>query len=174
MRVRLTVLLSWLVWAASLFGPSIPVEARAEVQELSWEQLLPEEERGGHNPAPPPPLHDYLAEGDIAALQTGSFAVNPALNGARAKVPGFIVPLEMTKAGLVKEFFLVPYFGACIHVPPPPPNQIVHVLMKEGIPPEAIDEPQWVSGILHTRPSKSEIGDAAYWLDGETVEAYRY
>src|SRR4029078_9202247 len=61
---------------------------------IEWETLLPPKERGSYNPAPPPPVHDYLGEGDMAALQTGSFEVNPELNGLRVRLPGFVVPFE--------------------------------------------------------------------------------
>ena len=86
----------------------------AQVRQLEWETLLPANERG-QAAAPPPPTHDYLGENSsIAAMQSGSFEVNPELNGVLVKVPGFVVPLQSNAAGEVNEFFLVPYFGACI------------------------------------------------------------
>jgi hypothetical protein len=93
---------------------------------LDWEALLPPTERN-QAAEPPAPVHDYLGEGGMAALQAGSSKTNSKLNQLRVKIPGFIVPLDNRPDGRVQEFFLVPYFGACIHVPPPPPNQIVYV-----------------------------------------------
>jgi hypothetical protein len=110
----------------------------------------------------------------MAALQTGSYTPNPALNNAHIKLPGFVVPLERGKDGLIDEFFLVPYFGACIHVPPPPPNQIVYVKMRTGAGLRSIEDAQWVTGILHIAIKTSSLGAATYTLDGEKLEPYPY
>ena len=144
------------------------------VRQIDWETLLPVAERGTYNPSPPPPVHDYLGEGSMAALQTGSYTPNNELNGARIKLPGFVVPLERGKDGLIDEFFLVPYFGACIHVPPPPPNQIVYVKMRAGAGLRSIEDAQWVTGILHVATKTSALGAAAYALDGEKMEPYQF
>src|SRR5690606_27310233 len=122
----------------------------------------------------PSPVHDYLGEGSLAALQTGSFAVNQELDGLQVRVPGFVVPLERSADGLLSEFFLVPYFGACIHVPPPPPNQIIYVRMRSGAGLKSIEDAMWVIGTLHTASKESPIGAAAYTLDGERLEPYQY
>ena len=90
------------------------------------------------------------------------------------KLPGFIVPLEMSKNGVIREFLLVPYFGACIHVPPPPPNQIVFVRMKQGISVNSIYDAQWITGRLKTTIYESQMGSAAYVLDGDKAELYKY
>ena len=142
------------------------------VRQIDWETLLPEAERGNYNPSPPPPVHDYLGEGSMAALQTGSYTPNAQLDGARVRLPGFVVPLERGRDGLIDEFFLVPYFGACIHVPPPPPNQIVYVRMRAGAGLKSIEDAQWVTGILHVALKTSDLGAAAYTLDGEKMEVY--
>ena len=85
------------------------------------------------------------------------------LNGQRVRIPGYLLPLEMSDTK-VKEFLLVPYIGACIHVPPPPPNQIVHVkiVQKEGYSVKKMYEPVWVSGEISV---KSMIKDL-YLVDG--------
>lgn len=43
---------------------------------------------------------------------------------------GFMMPLDNNATKSIKEFLLVPYFPSCIHVPPPPSNQIVLVSYK--------------------------------------------
>ena len=144
------------------------------VQEIDWAALLPAAERANYNPQPPPPVHDYLGEGSMAALQTGSYAPNAELNGVRIRLPGFVVPLERDKEGLISEFFLVPYFGACIHVPPPPPNQIVYVKMRAGAGLRSIEDAQWVTGTLHVAVKSSVLGAATYTLEGEKMEPYQY
>src|SRR5690606_42145125 len=70
-----------------------------------------------------------------------------AMNGRRIRLPGFVVPLE-GDGKTVREFLLVPYFGACIHVPPPPANQLIHVMPDQPIPGEWNMVPVWVSGVL--------------------------
>jgi len=124
--------------------------------------------------APPAPVHDYLGEGGLAAQQVMDFSVNKQLDGANVKIPGFIVPLDIGKDGLVSEFFLVPYFGACIHVPPPPPNQIVFVKMAKGIALDSIYEAYWITGKMKLSNKTTRLGAAAYSLSGEKVEIYKY
>jgi uncharacterized protein len=102
------------------------------------------------------------------------FSVNKQLDGASVKIPGFIVPLDIGKDGLVSEFFLVPYFGACIHVPPPPPNQIVFVKMAKGIALDSIYEAYWITGKMKLSNKTTRLGAAAYSLAGEKVEIYKY
>jgi hypothetical protein len=151
-----------------------PGAPQAKILELDWDELLPKNERDSLTLEPPPPAHGYLNESGPAAQQYGSAAVNTELNGATVKIPGFIVPLEMGKDGVVREFLLVPYFGACIHVPPPPPNQIVYVRMRTGIKLESIYDAQWITGRLKTAPFASQMGSAAYTLEGSKVEIYKY
>ncbi len=93
-----------------------------------------------------------------------------ALNGKRIKIPGFMVPLEDSQK-LVTEFLLVPSPQACIHVPPPPPNQMVFVKMKNGA--EVAFGPIWVYGTLNLVSKKSIYGEASFELIGESIEPYR-
>lgn len=96
-----------------------------------------------------------------------------AFEGTRVKIPGFMVPLE-DDAERVREFLLVPYMGACIHTPPPPPNQIVLVRMAPGKS-AAIDwySPVWVEGILRISKAGSIYGEAAYILAGYSTSKYQ-
>jgi hypothetical protein len=144
------------------------------IRELDWEELIPEESRERFLAGPPPAIHDYLGEGGMAAQQIMDFSVNKSLNGSTVKIPGFIVPLDIGKDGLVSEFFLVPYFGACIHVPPPPPNQIVYVRMNKGIALDSIYEAYWITGKLKASNKTTRLGASAYQLDGSKVEIYKY
>jgi Uncharacterized protein conserved in bacteria len=94
-------------------------------------------------------------------------------DGTRVKIPGFMVPLE-DDAEKVSEFLLVPYVGACIHTPPPPPNQIVHVKMagNKSIPMYWYD-PVWIEGEFKIKSVKSMYGDVAFTLNGQTQEMYK-
>jgi hypothetical protein len=115
-----------------------------------------------------------MGEGGLAAQQMMDFSINKALDGALIKIPGFIVPLDVGKDGLVTEFFLVPYFGACIHVPPPPPNQIVYVRMNKGIALDSIYEAYWITGRMKVSRKATRLGASAYQLDASKVEIYKY
>ncbi len=91
----------------------------------------------------------------------------------RVKVPGFMVPLD-DDAEKAKEFLLVPYVGACIHTPPPPPNQIVLVKMAGGkTVPVDMYSPVWVEGLLQISKATSVYGEAAFTLTGYGTERYK-
>lgn len=152
-----------------------PKVAAGAVRELDWDGLLPKDARSKFQGGPPPPVHDYLGgESGLAAQQVLDFSVNKELDGAQVKIPGFIVPLDVGKDGLVSEFFLVPYFGACIHVPPPPPNQIVYVRMEKGIALDSIYEAYWITGKMKVTNKTTRLGAAAYQLAGSKIETYKY
>lgn len=93
-----------------------------------------------------------------------------ALNGKAVKIPGFMVPLEDEQRSVV-EFLLVPSPQACIHVPPPPPNQMVYVKMKKGT--ASAVGPIWVYGTLNMVTKKSMYGDASFELIGDGIEPYK-
>ncbi len=93
------------------------------------------------------------------------------LDGAKLRLPGFVVPLEQSR-GEIKEFLLVPYFGACIHSPPPPANQIVYVVLATPMPLRTMDT-VWVSGTMKTTRQDSPWGISGYSMDGSAVEPYR-
>jgi hypothetical protein len=152
-------------------GPKTPAGA---ARELDWDELLPQDARARFSGGPPPPTHDTLGEGGLAAQQMMDFSVNKALDGALIKIPGFIVPLDVGKDGLVTDFFLVPYFGACIHVPPPPPNQIVHVRISKGIALDSIYEAYWITGRMKVVNKSTRLGASAYQLAASSVEIYKY
>jgi hypothetical protein len=142
---------------------------------IDWDVLLPLPERAHYNEEPPPPIHDYLGEGGKAARQSGSIAVNSRLDQTLVKIPGFVVPLVQDDTGLVTVFFLVPYLGACIHVPPPPPNQIVYVKLNGGgVRLGSPEEPYWITGMLHTENKGTRLATAAYTLDATRMERYKY
>ena len=95
-------------------------------------------------------------------------------NNTKVRVPGFIVPLEFDGEQNVTSFFLVPYFGACIHVPPPPPNQMIYVHGAKNLKADMIYSPFWISGTLTTDVMSHDLGQAAYSLKVDSVEEYTY
>lgn len=146
--------------------------------ELDWEALIPPEWR------PDKLMADYkvddLADDDPRAQELmeklqglwQQAPVVPDLDGQRVRLPGFVVPLE-ADAQTMAEFLLVPYYGACIHVPPPPANQTVHVVTaKGGEYHGGLFDTVWVNGTLKVERLSSELGDAGYRIDAVLVEPY--
>lgn len=105
---------------------------------------------------------------------TSSSAPSPAraLDNKIVSVPGFMVPLE-DDADEVTEFLLVPFAGACIHVPPPPPNQMIYVKLRGKHKTKmTFTEPILVIGQLHVATVQSPYGDVSFNLDGDAVKPY--
>jgi hypothetical protein len=94
------------------------------------------------------------------------------LSGQVVRVPGFIVPLEDDYES-VAEFLLVPDPGSCVHVPPPPPNQMVYVRMKSGNRVQLRGVPVWVTGKLKIENIKSPYGSVAYSIEGDETEPFK-
>ena len=107
-----------------------------------------------------------------AMPQLGTFNVVEELDGARVRLPGFVLPFEYTASGEITEFLLVPYFGACIHTPPPPPNQLVYVTAEQPMALGKQWEPIWAVGVLRAQSKMNDLGNAAYTLEIETWETY--
>ena len=166
---------------AALAEPAARAHGRAKltlqtprVLDLDWKQLLPESERKHYSPLPPPPVHDYRGEAGPPAVQVPDFKANKSLEGAVVRLPGFIIPLDARRDGVVNEFLLVPYFGACIHVPPPPPNQLVYVRMTRRTTLRAPYDAYWITGKLHLQTTTTHLGSAAYALSAAKIELYQY
>ena len=105
--------------------------------------------------------------------------VDPALNGQRIRLPGYVLPLEFEGEN-VREFLLVPVVGACIHVPPPPPNQMVFVKSDKAFSTSGLYTPVWVEGILSTDGGSHDLSlvdgqapvDVGYTMEHAKVEPY--
>ena len=96
-----------------------------------------------------------------------------ALDGKMVRIPGYMVPLE-DDSEIVSDFLLVPYVGACIHTPPPPPNQIVEVKMQSQKKVKmSFWDPVWVQGKLVIATVKSPYGDVGFQLTGMQIEPYK-
>lgn len=115
----------------------------------------------------------------IAKRKAASHATKIELDGAEIKMPGFLLPLNFDKDE-VTEFLLVPFVGACIHVPPPPPNQIVHVKYEKGFKHQGLYQPIWISGKLNVGESRQNLfladGDSdipvGYSMQADSIEPY--
>lgn len=96
----------------------------------------------------------------------------PALAGRSVRLPGYVVPLESGKDGL-REFLLVPYFGACIHTPPPPANQIIHVRSDTPVKGIKTMDAVWVSGVLDIdRRDNTDMGISGYAMSAQKIRKY--
>jgi hypothetical protein len=154
--------------------PAKPKPKLTELQQLDWRELLPEPDRKKYNPNAPAPVHGPLGEGGPPAVQVVTTAVNTDLDQALVQLPGFIVPIGEPKDGIVREFYLVPYIGADIHVPPPPSNQMVYVRSTAGVAIDAVHEAYWVTGKMHLENRTTPLGTSAYSLVASKVEQYQY
>jgi hypothetical protein len=109
-----------------------------------------------------------------------TYLANAQLDGQRVRMPGYLLPLEFN-GRKVNEFLLVPYVGACIHTPPPPPNQIVHVTAKSGYQSDGgLYTPVWVDGLMKTERNDSSLSfvdgssdiQSAYSIEASSVTPY--
>lgn len=157
------------------------MEARG-VRELGWEELMPEgeDERlamlyqqhmamlyGGS------PIEEGSAA-DQQMLQIGTFNTVPELNGVRVRIPGYTVPFDFSEGAQISEFLLVPYFGACLHAPPPPPNQTLFIMTDDPIEIKDLAQAVWIEGTIYTQTQESELADAAYTIKMDRIETYEY
>ena len=95
--------------------------------------------------------------------------VVPELDGKRVSIGGYVVPLDF-EATTVKEFLLVPFVGACIHVPPPPANQIIYVKADKGFEVGGAVRSRDRDGQDQDETAFTGLADAGYTIDAETVE----
>ena len=112
-------------------------------------------------------------EEDVYQRALASTDVNTELDGQSVRIPGFVVPLEFDEAQTISQFFLVPYFGACLHMPPPPPNQIILVDAPAGGQMAALYEPFWIEGQISTTVSENDMAKSAYAMQLHRLTPYR-
>lgn len=154
-----------------------PLQAADTYREIAWEELIPK----GWDPAKEFRSLDLsnMKDSDpraMAALERmkdlwAQAPTEPALAGKKVRLPGFVIPLER-KGEEVIEFLLVPYFGACIHTPPPPANQIIHAVSAKPRGKMRTMDAFWVSGTLEVKRSETGFGNAGYRLQVEKIERY--
>ncbi len=179
----------WLALAATgaaalpLAGPALAQTAPAKAApgapvEIRWDDLVPK----GWDPMkgiPNTTAMGLLNDGDPKAQDMlnklreawDNAPTVAALDGTAVKLPGYLVPLDESKVGIT-EFLLVPYFGACIHTPPPPANQIVLVVPTKPVVGYRSMDTVWVRGTLRAARSGSPMGTSAYRLEAALVDRY--
>lgn len=147
-------------------------------REIDWEALVPK----SWDPAQLMKglQLDQLSDSDPRAMDVlekmrkawADAPVEPSLNGTRVRIAGFLVPLDAQR-GQIKEFLLVPYFGACIHTPPPPANQIIHAVATRPLKEVQMMSAVWVSGTLETARTDTEFGQSGYRLKADVLTPYK-
>ena len=180
------LILGWLLAfpAASAdykLGDRLPLasdKAATSYRETSWDDLLPK----GWDPLASFKDIDLnkLKDGDPRAdealqklrLAWDAAPANEAMNRSKIRIAGFLVPLEWGDKKL-KEFLLVPYFGACIHSPPPPANQIIHVVADPPAKGMQAMEPVWVEGTLEIALSDTDMGRSSYRMKARGVTRFK-
>ncbi|MBE0366311.1 DUF3299 domain-containing protein [Pseudoalteromonas aurantia] len=140
----------------------------AAPKEIFWEDLIPKghvqisnQDAASHDGA-----DQNWVQPDLNA------PVVKSLDGQSVSLPGFVVPLE-GDSEIITEFLLVPYFGACIHVPPPPPNQIVHVKIKNGVPIDSLYDAITVTGVIKVETWKGELAQTGYTMQAVGVAPFQ-
>ena len=139
-----------------------PPEYIAEIEDGSAEDQISSQMKSAVN----------QSEEDAYQQALVSTDVNENLDGALIRIPGFVVPLEFDEEQTISQFFLVPYFGACLHMPPPPPNQIILVNAPKGIQMSALYDPFWIEGQLSTSFQENDMATSAYAMRLQRIEPY--
>lgn len=159
--------------------PAKPAAKAADAfKEVSWDDLVPPnwdpmksfralnlDSLPDSDPRATAALDKLREEWDKAPIRVD-------MNNSRIRIPGFVIPLERQKDRLI-EFLVVPYYGACIHTPPPPSNQIIHAMHTQGVTGFQTMDAVWVSGTLETTASNTEYGNAGYRMRVQRVEPYK-
>jgi len=155
-----------------------PPHAAESWPELKWEALIPK----GWDP-----VKDFkginlsrMQDGDPRAMEAldklkqawDNAPSEPSLNGRKIRIAGFALPLE-GEGNKVTEFLIVPYFGACIHSPPPPANQIIHAKSSKPLAGIRLMEPIWTYGTLGLQRGNTQWGVTGYRLTVDKVEPYQ-
>ncbi len=171
-------MLRQLLFAAALAWCAVLAAAPdATPVEITWDDLMPADYRPD----------ELFGDTDLSTLEDGDpravelmkklqklwqeAPVVTSLDNAQVRLPGFAIPLE-TDTKTAKAFILVPYYGACIHVPPPPSNQIVVVRAAQGAPIREAFDMVWVTGRLRVEAQQTDVAHAGYTLEASLVEPY--
>ena len=151
---------------------------QAGFRSIKWSELLPAD----WNPASGTAAIDLagLSDGDPRATKAlqklreiwDRAPLRADINGTSVRIPGYVIPLERQDDKMV-EFLLVPYFGACIHTPPPPANQVIHGVTDKPLAGFRTMDAAWVSGEIEASRSTTGFGNAGYRMKVSRVEPYK-
>ncbi|WP_041522209.1 DUF3299 domain-containing protein [Gilvimarinus agarilyticus] len=148
-----------------------PEDLEALLNRPDWIDEVPEGAAADEMPPAGEGL-EGLPDDDPYSRALRSAKTVPEYNDKAIRIPGFVVPLRFDDDQRITEFLLVPFFGACIHLPPPPPNQVIYAKFKEGIILEALYDPFWVSGTLSIELVETDLSQAAYQMSVDEMALY--
>jgi hypothetical protein len=154
-----------LLMAAAVTGAQV----EGELREIDWLEMIPPEELKAMEEMAEKMWEIDHSGGQMEQLFNSANTV-AEMDGVRGKLAGFVVPISVGSDAEITEFFFVPYFGACIHMPPPPPNQIVHVRPKTPITTGDIWDAFWIVGTLRVTLTDNSMAKSAYSFDLESIE----
>ena len=169
-------------------APAVSADAQS-YEDIDWTELMPAEDLSAllNRPAFLDDIADGSAQDSLDNFQQrqledeqaqqyqaalSSTRVIQGFDGKAIRIPGFIVPLAQNEDKEVTRFFIVPYFGACLHMPPPPPNQILYVESEQGITLENLYDPYWFEGIVSIEQKVDAMGTSAYSLSLDNYALY--
>lgn len=138
-------------------------------QELDWLQMLPKDELAALERGEGPEVEH---SGSRRMPQFGTFRTVDAVLRRPVRLPGYVVPLDNAADGRLTEFLFVPYYGACLHVPPPPPNQIVHVRLPRPVTMPDMYTPLFLAGTLAAERGDDTLAGSAYTMRDAQLRPY--
>lgn len=167
--------------SVSLVAQAPAMASSAKAQTVSWDDLVPANwdpsnefldlmEQGAADWEDTDPRAAQLYE-RMRKIWDAAPTVN-TLSGKKIRLPGYVVALEEGKQGLT-ELLLVPNFGACIHTPPPPANQIIHIKLDKPVKGFVSLDAVWVTGELQVNRTDSDMGVSGYSLKNASLETYK-
>ena len=137
---------------------------------LNWDKLVPE---NAYDFVPKDGGSDEMWQDKkfLKKIELAGLKINKKLIGKKIKLYGFMVPLktDFTESLMVKEFVLVPSAGMCIHVPPPPPNQMIFVKLNKLEKARYMHKPISVEGILINTPPIKEVYNSIYEMNLDKI-----
>lgn len=187
--LRVVLICLSVIGSATIFADANSNGGARTYQTIEWTDLMPEDDLQAL--MNPPDYLDEIEDGseedvlENSLLGRGdpiadryqqalvSTRVRSEFDGRLIRIPGFIVPLDFDEQQRVTHFFLVPFFGACIHVPPPPSNQIIFAVSKEGIGQESLYDAFWLTGKVTVALTENDVATSSYSMEVTGVEVYR-
>ena len=160
-----------LIAATAAFAATPRAGFAATPREITWDDLIP----------PGVAYAEIIGQGEVdeandrwlPQFDENATKLNKELHGAYIKMPGYVLPIDMSTAG-VTSFIMVPYVGACIHTPPPPANQLVFVDSKRPWLSDKLWDPVWVTGRMRHELQSTTVADIGYALDADLIEGYEW
>lgn len=169
-------------------APIVAAEKSDAYEEIEWQDLIPKEDLEAL--MNPPEYLDEIEDGssedvlddklkmqqddadDAYQRALTSTKVISEFNQRKIRLPGFIVPLDFDDHQVITTFLLVPFFGACIHLPPPPPNQIIFATYEPGLSLEDLSDAFFVEGTIFTEIKESDLATSAYSMTIDRILPY--